>query len=130
MRFIITGDCNAESGVGEVIDEISGPTKKHFVVKNYGASLLGIGVILMCRSQHLKFKQRIRLSKKDKMLFMDIMFNIDEMKPKANEVRRRIIFQRLSMEVPEIVSKYKLSDFNVEQFTSDLNSWFYSLGNN
>ncbi|HVU08418.1 MAG TPA: hypothetical protein VHG89_07735 [Verrucomicrobiae bacterium] len=61
---------------------------------------------------------------------MDIMLDIDEMKPKTHEARRRIIFQRLAKEVPEIVAKYKLSDFNTGQFANDLNSWLSSFGKN
>jgi hypothetical protein len=130
MDLFITADCNEESGIGGVIDEICEPTQKHFATGNYGASLLGMGVVLMCRDKYLNFKRRIRFTKKDKVLYMDVMLDIDEMKPASPKKRRQIIFKRLVTEIPEIITKYKFPDFKFEQFSNDLNAWFNELGKN
>ena len=124
MRFIITCDANEESGVGEIVEEISGPTRKHFVAKDYGVGLHGLGVILMCRDPELNFKRRIRLSKKEKILYMDIMLNFDQMKQIEHKERKEIIVSRILTEVPTILQKYSISDFDKEYFVNDLKDWF------
>jgi len=123
----ITCDANQESGVGKVIDEICGPTSNHFATKSYGVGLNGIGIVLMCRDPELNFKQRIRLSKIDGKLYADIMLNLDEMKRLTHATRKQIVCERLINEVPPIVHKYSIPDFDERRFTDDLRAWLGNL---
>jgi hypothetical protein len=123
MHLRITGDTDSEAGVGEIIDELSGPTRRHFAAKDYGIGLLGVVVVLMCQRPTLKLKRRVRLSRKDKKLYMDIMLNLNEMKSAIPETRRRIVLQRLAGEIPETVSRYDIPDFDQERFLNDLKLW-------
>lgn len=56
MHLRITADCNSESGVGEVAGELSGPTRKHFVPKDYGGGLLGVVVVLTVPKSCFEFQ--------------------------------------------------------------------------
>lgn len=106
--LFITSDANSESGVGEVAVEICGPTRKHFATRNYGAGLRGIGVVLMCRNPELNFKTRLRLSKKDKRLSMDIMLDLAQMHDADHNGRKQMICERLTEEIPAVVTNTRL----------------------
>ena len=121
MHFRITSDANSESGVGSVVDKISGPTRKYFSEKTYASDLEGIVIVLMCRNPDSKFKQRIRFS--DKRIYMDIMLDLKQMAGASDQERKRIIFDRLIEEVPAIISKYSIPDFDRQRFTQDLVDW-------
>jgi hypothetical protein len=54
---------------------------------------------------------------------MDIMLDLDEMKYNSPQGRRQIILQRIAKEVPEILAKYKIADFDRERFVIDLHAW-------
>jgi hypothetical protein len=81
MHFRITADSNQESGVGDVVTEMSGPTRQHFFPRDYGRGLLRLGVMLMCRAPHLNFKRRVRFFKKDQTLYMDLRLYLLDMIP-------------------------------------------------
>jgi hypothetical protein len=130
MHLRITADSNSESGVGEIACELSGPTRGHFVAKDYGVGLLGVVVVLMGRNPALNFKRRVRLSKKNKTLYMDIMLDLEDMKSASPEKRRRIIIHRLSREIPKIMLKYKMPEFARDQFFDDLRMWLDVLDGN
>ena len=68
MHFRITADTNEESGVGGVVEELSGPTRLHFESLDYGSGLPRLCVVLMCRDPNLDFKRRVRFSKQDQTL--------------------------------------------------------------
>jgi hypothetical protein len=129
MNLFITADHNVESGLTQVIVDIyRAGYDKFFEVKNYGGGLSGIGIVLTCRNPALHFKRRIRFSKKNKRLSMDVMLDLDEMKSLTHEERRQLVVKRLAKEVPEIVTKYQIPDFNVDQFINDLTMWLDKLG--
>jgi hypothetical protein len=127
MHFQITSDANQESGVGEVVGELSGPTHKHFVPRDYGSGLPRIGIVLMCRDPALNFKRRVRFAKKDQTLFMDVMLHLPDMIPLRHDERRRVVIQRLVREIPEVLAKYEFRDFDQTRFESDLRAWFSSI---
>src|SRR5437016_2600480 len=123
MHLRITGDTNAESRVGEFIDESSGPTRQFFAPKDYGKGVVAIAVILMCRNPELNFKRRIRFDRKDKNLYIDVMLDLMQMIQATPELRRKIIAERLMEEIPAVVHKYSIRDFDEARFTEDLKAW-------
>jgi len=127
MRVTITSDANAESGVGRVVDETSGPTWHHFAPKTYGEGMRGLCVVLMCRDPELNFKRRIRFSTKEKELDMDIMLDLEQMKGTDHASRRRIIMERLNEEAPAVLSKYSIADFDRPRFVADWKAWLQTL---
>ena len=128
LHLRVTCDANEESGVGEVVNEISGPTRKHFATKYYGIGLLRIGVVLMCRNPELKLKQRLTFSKADKRLSMDVTLDLAQMRQADHEKRKRIISERLTEEIPAVVRKYSIADFDDARFADDLKSWLRENG--
>jgi hypothetical protein len=127
MHFRITSDTNAESGVGEVVTEISGATREHFASKAYGAGLSGLCVVLMCRDPELKFKQRIRFAKKERRLYMDVMLDLERMVDLSHDDRRRLVAAALEDEVPAALHKYAFPEFDYATFVADLQSWLGSI---
>jgi hypothetical protein len=127
MDLFITGDINRESGVAEVLDEISSPTRRHFTPAEYGGGLVGIAVVLMCRDPRLNFKRRIRFSKKEKVLYIDIMLSLDQMRIASHEHRKRVIVERLLDEIPVVLHRYSIKDFDETRFVEDLGRWLKGL---
>ena len=123
MDVVITSDANAESGIGDVVFELSGPTSEYFLTRDYGAGLLGVVVVLMCRDPGLRFHRRVRFVKKEKTLYMDVMLDLDEMSRATREVRRQIVTTRLLSEVPSVLGKYSLGDSDGARFEHDLKDW-------
>jgi hypothetical protein len=120
----ITGDIDVASGLSEVIFDWAGPARRHFMPKKYGTSLLGLGIILMCQEPRLGLKQRVRFTKKDKQLYVDIMLDLDAFKKiDDNKIRKKLVANNISKEVPRILRKYSFPDFAEDHFIADFNSW-------
>ena len=127
MHVRITGDFNAESGVDEVLNELSGPIRRFFLPKDYGSGLSGLVIVLMCRDSGLNFKRRIRVSSKEKKLYMDVMLDLLQMRPAEHQERKRDIIERLAQEIPIVLRKYALKEFDEVRFVGDLKSCFRSI---
>ena len=126
MNVFITGDSNVESGVVRVVVDLSGPTADYFAPRNYGASVAGIAIVLMCRDPELKFKQRRRFSKKDKTLYLDIMLDIVEMESLEHSERVDVASRAIITEVPAALERYRFEDFETDRFVSELTEWLVS----
>jgi hypothetical protein len=123
MHFRLTGDTASESGIGSLITESSGPLRQHFLAKSYGIGLCGIVVCLMCQDPSLNLKRRLRYSKKESKIYMDIMLDLPAMKATSPEGRKLEVAQRLFDEVPEMLQRYKIPDFDRESFVADFRDW-------
>ena len=77
----------------------------------------------MCRHPERNFKQRIRFAKKEKTLFMDIMLDLEQMRQAEHKDRKRIIAERVVDEVPIVLRKQSIEDFDEARFVHDLNNW-------
>jgi hypothetical protein len=120
MRLTILGDISGETKVDEVIFALNDTGyRRFFDEQNYGEEVNGICIVLMCRAPYLKFKQRIRFSKKEKVLYMDIMLDYNQFIDVDQSVRNRIVAEKLITEVPQIISKYKFKEFNLPKFEAD-----------
>ena len=121
MHFFITSDSTEETRTGDVISRISGSVKKYFLEKNYGSSVEGIVIVFMCRDPKIAFKQRVRFSKKDKKLYIDIMLNYEFMLSALNDQARfNLMKEKLLTELSLIIKKYKFPEFDLEKFLFDL----------
>jgi hypothetical protein len=123
MHFRITGDISSDSGVGKIITDLSGPTRLFFKQKEYGTGINGIVIVLMCQDSSLNLKRRLRFSKKENFLYMDIMLDLDEMKAATPEKRKQNIIQRVIKEVHENLSKYSIKNFDIEKCVADLKEY-------
>jgi len=128
MRVSVTGDSNEESGVSAVIYDLAGPIDNHFWSKDYGSGLVGVGVVLMCRDPHLNFKRRVRFDRKDRWVDLDIMLDLEEMKQLGHETRKAVIVARIVEEVPAVLRKYGIPEFDEPRFSDDLKLWLIQSG--
>ena len=81
MRFNILSDADWDSKIDKVLDTFSDfGYRRLFEEKNYGDSLYGITVVFMCRNTEYNFKQRIKYSKKEKKIYLDIMLDLNQFK--------------------------------------------------
>jgi hypothetical protein len=129
MRFNILSDTFWESKVEEALEELLKLEYfEYFREKFYGEGLLGVTVLFMCQDPSLNLKRRIRLSKVERKLYLDIMLDLPTMKAADPLSRKRIIANLLRKEVPEVISKYKISDFDSSRFIADLDKWVESTG--
>ena len=124
MRFSLLCDAHQEAGLDKVLFRFSDlGLKRYFEERNYGDTLAGITVVLMCRDPALALKQRIRHAKKEKKLYMDIMFDLNQFRPLNQVQRERIVAGRMLAEITAVLKKYKFEQFDVELFEADLANW-------
>lgn len=123
MRVFITSDANEESGVGEIVGRISGPTEDHFLRRRFGEGLSEVVIVLMCRDPDLNFRRRVRLAAKEQTLYMDIMLPLSKMRDSTPAHRLRYVGQQIVNEVPQVMRKYKFPAFDVDRFVSTLSEW-------
>ena len=128
MHFRITFDIDAESGLDPIVFAISGPARKHFISKDYGNGLQGIVIVLTCRDPERNFEQRIKFSKKDKILYTDIMLNLLEMRAFTDQERFRTVVYSIVSELPGIIEKQKINSFDGPRFCADFKEWIDQEG--
>ena len=128
MRFFITCDSFWEAQVDKVINCIDDTGYEgYFSEQDYGNSLNGITVVLMCQDPNLNLKQRIRFSKKEKNLYLDIMLNLPHFLEILQKEREEIIVDKIITEVPQVIAKYKFKDFELVRFEKDLKKWMREI---
>lgn len=124
MRFNILSDIDWESRVDQILDALTRLGYfEFFAEKDYGNGLYGVTVVFMCQDPNLNLKRRVRHSKREKKIYMDIMLDLPTMRAADNQLRQKILADRLNIEVPEILGKYKITDFDSARFISDLRLW-------
>lgn len=126
-KFFLTGDIDIKSGVDSILDSLSIPMRKYFQTKDYGEGLSEVCVVLMCQDSRLNLKRRVRYSRKNSVVYMDIMFNLHEMIMATPDERKRHIVQRMRDEIPEVLSRYKIPNFAREAFIADLHKWLAKI---
>jgi hypothetical protein len=128
MRFNLLSDADWDSKIDKVLSVLStSGYRRFFEDKEYGDSIDGITVVFMCRNPEINFKRRIRYSKKEKKVYLDIMLDLNQFRQIGQEERQKIVAYRLLSEVPPIIAKYKFNDFNLLSFTNDLKEWLQGI---
>jgi hypothetical protein len=61
------------------------------------------------------------------MLYLDLMFDLDHIKNLEHNDRERNVAEKITIEVPEIIAKYKLKDFDLLLFAKDLKQFFEKI---
>jgi hypothetical protein len=124
MELNILSDSQWESRVDVVSKELSSSRYREiFASRNYGSGLSALIIILMCRNPELRFKQRIRFSKSDRTLYMDIMLDLNRMREATPESRRQIVIEKLATEVPSITTQRQIPEFDEKRFIADFREW-------
>ncbi|MDQ1925103.1 hypothetical protein [Massilia pseudoviolaceinigra] len=128
MRLNILSDANWQSRVDLILNWLSSTSYRQFFSdQDYGDGLCGVSVVLICRDPALNFKRRLRHSKKEKKLYMDIVLPLEDF-VNANAVSRKaMVIDSLLVEVPKIVAKYSIPGFSAERFFVDFAEVFSNL---
>jgi len=129
FKFQLLSDTDSESGILIAKQQItSNGFNKYITSENYGSDLNGIVVILMCRKPEIVFKKRLRLSKKEKVLYMDIMLDHDLFNNMTFEQRITQICKTLLVELSQVLKKYKFQDFKSDELIKKSENWFVNYG--
>ena len=119
MHFFLTADCNWESKRDHATRNLE--LREFFQDRSYGDDIAGgIYVVLMCRDPDLKFKQRIRFSKKDQSLSMDVMLDLPFFVSATHAQRREAVARQLLSDIPRVIDKYKFKNFDLATLSNDL----------
>jgi len=134
MKFKVLLDYDTLSGLREVDIDLVDNYKfnDYFINKNYSCSqIIKIVIILFCRNPEYEFKQRIRLYKNDKVLYIDLMFDLNIMKELDHNSRCELTASKFINEIPIIIKRYikrkQITNFDIERFTDDLTNFFENI---
>lgn len=129
FKFQLLSDTDSESGILFAKQKItSNGFNKYITSENYGSDLNGVVIILVCRKPEIILKKRLRLSKKEKMLYMDIMLDYDLFNNMEFEQRVTQICKILLVELSQVLKKYKFEDFKSDKLIINLENWFLNYG--
>lgn len=124
MRFSLLADFFQGTRIDTVLFSFDKTGyRQYFANNDYGGSIDAIAIILMCQDPKLHLKRRIRYSKKEKVLYIDIMLDMYEFMRISDDERVRIVSGKLLEEIPPIIAKYKFEDFDLLKFETDLKDW-------
>ena len=121
LDLFITSDSDARTGVGEVNDQICQAAERFFVGRSYGDELDGVTIVLMCRDPVYEFRRRVRLSKADKIFYMDVMLDWDQM-CYAGAARKRLLLEATRKQVRELFERRRFRSFDAAQFLLDFDA--------
>ncbi|MGE3467283.1 MAG: hypothetical protein AB7J13_10150 [Pyrinomonadaceae bacterium] len=125
MRFFVTCDANQSAGLDDFLDFLYRKEfDEFFVDRQYDDGGTNLCVVLMCRDPQLRFEQRIRLSKVDNTLYLDILLHLPLIESMSATEKRTFIATKMLEEVPCVLGRYKKRDFDVLRFSRDLREWF------
>lgn len=128
MKFFVTSDANWESKIDKVLDGlVDCGIMSRFEERGYWGGLNGIAVVLVCRDPGLSFKRRVRFSKKERVIYLDIIFDLNEVISMTHPQRMALAIRKLREDVSAIVSKFPIEGFDLAAFTSDFESWLDGL---
>jgi hypothetical protein len=129
MKLNILSDTNSESRVAEALAALPVLELRNYVAEqDYGEGLSCLLIGIICRNPELQFRPRVRFTRKDKTLSMDVMLHLPDMMALDDLGRTRAIAQRLSDQVPAVISKYEIQDFDDARFLADFEKWIQLTG--
>jgi hypothetical protein len=117
MNLNILCDANWESKIDHALKVLDTGVMNE---RDYGDGLVKLVVILNCRDPALEHKQRIRFSRKEKILYIDVMLELETFIRATHVSRRRRISEALLQQLGSAMKTRKIANFNVEEFMQDL----------
>lgn len=128
MDFRISCDANAESKLDQIKFGLNEAFAEYFGDRFYDDSGVAIFLVLTCRDPSYILNQRIRFSKKENCLYMDLMFDLHTMINLNLAEGRRIVGDNIVKEVPQIIAQKNFKGFDLPRFSRDLREWFEKQG--
>jgi hypothetical protein len=125
MKLNILCDADWEAKIDKVLHTFTDSGyRQFFEERKYGSSIEGIVIGLICLESSLNLKQRIKYVKKEKKIYIDIMLDLDQFKQLDQDQRVKIASEKIITQVPVIISKFTIEDFDQAKFRQDLTKWF------
>lgn len=117
MHVKILSDAEAESGILDVIVWLAKTNYwEAFQQEDYGDGLENVSMFLICRDPGLGFRRRIRHLKKEKRIYIDVMLQVSKFTGASVKCRKEMVIESLLKDVPPVIRKYKVEDFECEKF--------------
>ena len=120
MLIRIAADYNWESKLDLAMKPLS--LGALFERRNYGADLVGLCVVVMCRSEDLAFRRRIRYARSENVLYLDVMLTLSDFVGASHAERRQRLAYALKNDVIAELQKRRLRQFDLAAFASDFTS--------
>jgi hypothetical protein len=117
MRLDLLSDSNWEAKIAHAIRPLS--LKSYFEGRCYGSGLAGLAIVLMSRDPAHAFRRRVRFERQTRILYTDVMLDLAEMRRPGHVERRALIARRLFEDIPPTIAKYRLPDFDLNEFSKD-----------
>lgn len=119
FRFYIISDSNWEAKIDNGLTFFK-VIQRYFELKDYGADLNGIILVLMCRSPKLNFKRRKRYATNERLFYLDIMLDYEQMVQIKEDINKaKYILQKITNELFSTLETYKFGDLNIEKLRTD-----------
>jgi len=128
MRVGMSYDANKEARLDEVIRGANASLGVFFSDRFYDDSGMNLFVVLMCRDPKLNFQKRIRLSRSDNTLYIDVMLDVTLMSAIDVESGRAIVARKMLEDIPIAIQTKRSIDFDSSRFIADLGTWFENNG--
>lgn len=131
MNLGITSDSFVTTMTGSAVDAVrSHGYETALCTGDYGHGLAKIFIVATCRSADdaTRFKRRIRLDHKRLTLYVDVFLDYHLMVQGPDERRIDHLVRKLYNEIPPIVEKYKLKNFDTQRFVTDFRAFLAGTG--
>ncbi|MGO1070815.1 hypothetical protein [Lysobacter sp. CA199] len=119
MKFFLTMYSNWAAKIDHALRPVE-RLEEFFQNRHYGEGLKDIRVMLMCCDAQTASSQRHRYHKDRAALSMDVMLDLDRFIAATHAQRRQWIYDAMLEEIPRIIRKKKLKDFDLDAFQADL----------
>ncbi len=129
MKIFMTFEAPSEARFDKVLAAFQvAKFDSAFERKKYGESLNEVAFVLVCYTPIEELKQRIRMDRKERVLYIDLMFDLQDVLQVAIEIRHQLVAKKILAEVPFILAKYKFPNFDLIDFIKDLETFFRKKG--
>ena len=110
----------------EVYDDVVTKINKHLKLRKYGIEFNELRTIVNC-SKGFDFQQRSRFSRKEKVLFFDIVLDYRHYMELETDLRKTYIAESFLRDM-EVLHKYKPKGFVLDDLKQDFKHFFHSIG--
>lgn len=127
MKFSLVQYTSDEiTSKSEMITSISKDIEVYLEKKDYGSSINTIFIGVICVNPQFEqfFQPRQKYTKSKKMLEYSIVLDFELFKSAMENKAIEILVQRILNSIIEVVEKFSINDFNIEQYKRDLKQLF------
>ena len=117
MRLNLLSDISWESKIDHAIKMVDAAP---LADADYGQGLSSVVVVLNCQAPELGHKQRVKLTKATKTLYVDVMLDLQLFVRATHVERRWEIYKQVIGQVGEVLKNRRVKDFDHERFLSDI----------